>query len=57
MQTNIQIFISDIFGKIRTCLVNNQIMFVGKDVALALGYKNPSNALQVHVESEDKPHT
>jgi prophage antirepressor-like protein len=29
-------------------------MFVGKDVAQALGYKNPSNALQVHVDSEDK---
>ena len=29
-------------------------MFVGKDVATALGYKNPSNALQEHVDSEDK---
>ena len=54
MKTNIQIFTSDIFGEVRTCLVNNQIMFVGKDVATALGYKNPSNALQVHVDSEDK---
>ena len=54
MNTNIQIFTSDIFGEIRTCQVNNQIMFVGKDVATALGYKNPSNALQVHVDSEDK---
>ena len=49
-----EIFTSDIFGEVRTCLVNNQIMFVGKDVATALGYKNPSNALQVHVDSEDK---
>ena len=54
MKANIQIFTSDIFGEIRTCQVNNQIMFVGKDVATALGYKNPSNALQVHVDSEDK---
>ena len=53
-KTNIQIFTSDIFGEIRTCQVNNQIMFVGKDVAQALGYKNPSNALQVHVDPEDK---
>ena len=29
-------------------------MFVGKDVATALGYKNPSNALQVHVDTDDK---
>ena len=42
MKTNIQIFTSDIFGEIRTCQVNNQIMFVGKDV------------LQVHVDPEDK---
>ena len=54
MKTEIQIFTSEIFGEIRTCQVNNQIMFVGKDVATALGYKNPSNALQVHVDSEDK---
>ena len=53
-KTDIQIFTSDIFGEIRTCQVNNQIMFVGKDVATALGYKNPSNALQVHVDTEDK---
>ena len=42
------------FGKIRTCQVNNQIMFVGKDVAQALGYKNTRKALQDHVETEDK---
>ena len=54
MKANIQIFTSDIFGEIRTCQVNNQIMFVGKDVATALGYRNPSNALQVHVDPEDK---
>ena len=54
METTIQIFTSDIFGEIRTCQVNNQIMFVGKDVATALGYKNPSNALQVHVDTDDK---
>ena len=52
--TNIQIFTSDIFGKIRTCQVNNQIMFVGKDVAQALGYSNTSKAIQQHVDHEDK---
>ena len=54
MQTNIQIFTSDIFGEIRTCQVNNQIMFVGKDVATALGYSNTRDALNKHVDSEDK---
>ena len=54
MNTNIQIFTSDIFGEIRTCQVNNQIMFVGKDVATALGYSNTRDALRKHVDTEDK---
>ena len=54
MKTNIQIFTSDIFGEIRTCQVNNQIMFVGKDVAQALGYSNTRDALSKHVDTEDK---
>ena len=44
----------DIFGEIRTCQVNNQIMFVGKDVATALGYAKSRNALTAHVDDEDK---
>ena len=54
MKTNIQIFTSEIYGNIRTFLVNNQIMFVGKDVATALGYSNTSKAIQQHVDHEDK---
>jgi len=54
MKTNIQIFTSENFGEIRTCQVNNQIMFVGKDVATALGYSNTRKALQDHVDEEDK---
>ena len=54
MKTEIQIFTREVFGEIRTCQVNNQIMFVGKDVAQALGYSNTRDALRKHVESEDK---
>ena len=54
METNIQIFTSDIFGEIRTCQVNNQIMFVGKDVAMALGYANTRKAVLDHVDKEDR---
>ena len=54
MKTNIQVFTNDVFGKIRTCQVNNQIMFVGKDVAMALGYSNSRDALRKHVDAEDK---
>jgi len=57
MKTEIQSFTSDIFGEIRTCLVNNQIMFVGKDVATALGYAKPENAIATHVDAEDKTTT
>ena len=51
----IQIFKNELFGEIRT-LTNErgEPLFVGKDVATALGYRNPSNALQVHVDDEDK---
>ena len=45
---------SSLRGEIRTCQVNNQVMFVGKDVAKALGYSNVRDALSKHVDSEDK---
>ena len=54
MKTNIQIFTSEIFGEIRTCQVNNQIMFVGKDVATALGYSNTRKAVLDHVDKDDR---
>ena len=54
MKTAIQIFTNEVFGEIRTCQVNNEIMFVGKDVAQALGYSNTSKAIQQHVDHEDK---
>ena len=55
MAKDIQIFKHEMFGEVRT-LTNEkgETFFVGKDVASALGYKNPSNALQAHVGSEDK---
>jgi len=54
METTIQIFTSDIFGEVRTCQVNNEIMFVGKDVAQALGYSDSNKAIRIHVDDEDK---
>jgi prophage antirepressor-like protein len=53
METNIQIFRNDMFGELRTCQVNNQILFVGKDVATALGYSKPLNAIAMHVDEDD----
>ena len=54
----IQIFQNQEFGAIRT-ISNEQgdTLFCGKDVALALGYKKPENAIATHVESDDKTST
>ena len=54
MNNNVQLFTSEVFGEIRTCQVNNQIMFVGKDVAKALGYADQQKAIKMHVDNEDK---
>ena len=42
------------FGEIRTVEIDNEVWFVGKDVATALGYANPKNAVPKHVSKEDK---
>lgn len=41
-------------AEVRTMLINNEPWFVGVDVALALGYSNPRDALAKHVDPEDK---
>lgn len=42
------------FGELRTVEIDGEPWFVGKDVAAALGYKDTSDALKKHVESDDK---
>ena len=49
-----QIFKNEEFGQIRTCMVDGETYFVGRDVAIALGYKNSMEALKRHVDEEDK---
>ena len=41
-------------NQVRTLLINDEPWFVGKDVALSLGYKDTSDALKKHVTDEDK---
>lgn len=41
-------------SQVRALTIDDEPYFVGKDVAEILGYKNPSNALQTHVDKEDK---
>ncbi len=50
----LQIFNNPEFGEIRTVTINGEPWMVGKDVAEALGYKNPQEAVRNHVDDEDK---
>lgn len=50
----LQIFNNPEFGDIRTVTIDNEPWFVGKDVAIALGYSNPRKALGDHVDEEDR---
>ena len=53
-----KIFSHEMFGDIRTMTnENGETYFVGKDVAKALGYSKPENAVAVHVDSDDKTTT
>ncbi len=47
------LFRHELFGEIRTLNINGEPWFVGKDVALSLGYTNPAKALRDHVDSDD----
>lgn len=47
-------FTNDEFGKLRTIETDKGIYFVGKDLALMLGYKNPRKALIDNVDERDK---
>lgn len=45
------------FGKIRAMIIDGEPWFVGKDVAKALGYKKPENAVATHVPDKYKTTT
>lgn len=51
---DLQIFNNPEFGEIRVILIDGEPWMVGKDVAIALGYSNPRDALATHVDDEDK---
>lgn len=51
---NLQIFNSEEFGEVRTVEIGNEPWFIGKDVAVALGYAKPENAITRHVDKDDK---
>ena len=51
---DLQIFENPEFGSVRTVEIDGTLWLVGKDVAVALGYKNPGKAIIAHVDEEDK---
>lgn len=53
MENKITVFEHEEFGSVRTAEINNEIYFVGKDVAKVLGYAKPLNAISTHVDKDD----
>ena len=57
MNNNLMIFENPEFGELRSLRMNGEPWFVGRDVAMALGYgkgKSLNNAVSKHVDDEDK---
>lgn len=52
--SELQVFQNAEFGSVRTTTVNGDVMFVAKDIATILGYSNPRDAINKHVDDEDK---
>lgn len=50
----LKVFNNEKFGAIRTVEQDNEIYFVGKDIADILGYQNASKAIADHVDDDDK---
>ena len=42
------------FGAVRTTTINDEPYFVGKDVAIALGYERPTDAARKNIDPEDR---
>lgn len=51
---NLQIFLNPEFGQVRTVEIDGTPWLVGKDVALALEYKEPTKAVRDKVDPEDR---
>lgn len=56
MSKEIQIFKNEQFGQIRTIDENGKVLFCAKDVAVSLGYKDPTNAIKQHCRGVVKRH-
>lgn len=50
----VKVFQNEEFGSVRAVLIDGEPWFVGKDVAMTLGYTNYRDALVRHIDLEDK---
>lgn len=50
---DIRIYTNEVFGEVRSMTIDDRPMFVAIDVALALGYEHPQNAVSTHCQSGD----
>ena len=50
----IQTFVNEEFGTVRTLDNNGKVMFCGSDVAKALGYRVPKDAISAHCKGAVK---
>lgn len=46
--SNITIFNNELFGSVRTMMIDDKYYFIASDIAKALGYKNTSDAINRH---------
>ena len=49
----LRIFNNPEFGEVRTVTIDGEYWFVGNDVAKALGYQKPDQAVRTNVDEED----
>ena len=54
MENKIEVFTKAEFGELRTVNVSDKIMFVASDVAKALGYSRPADAITAHCKGSVK---
>ena len=54
MSKDLTIFNNELFGSVRTMMINEKWYFVGKDIAEALGYKDPSSTISKHCKHVEK---
>ncbi len=52
--SNVTIFNNDVFGSVRTMIIDDKYYFIGRDVAEALGYSNPAKAVSQHCKHVEK---